>query len=202
MKSLTKRYENKLRKKGLALIAGIDEVGKGSLAGPIVAACVILPHDFKVSGINDSKTLSPVQREKLFVQIVKNAVEWSIGIVEHDLIDKIGIQEANAQVFKRAIKKLKTTPDYLLIDGRNIAHHPMPHEYIIGGDGKIMSIAAASIVAKVTRDRIMDMHHKEFPQYGFNEHKGYGTVKHLSAIKTHGPSRIHRRSFSPMRPAL
>jgi ribonuclease HII len=194
----TRRLENKLKKQGLSLIAGLDEVGKGALAGPIVAAAVILPDSFKARGIRDSKLLSPKKRESLFLHIIKNALQWSVGIVEHTLIDKVGIQQANALSFKKALHKLNLTPEYLLLDGLNIAPHPIEHEYIVKGDYKVLSIAAASIVAKVTRDHIMDTHHVNLPDYGFADHKGYGTVAHMKAIKEFGPSDIHRLSFNPM----
>jgi ribonuclease HII len=193
----TRRLENKLKKLGSKLIAGLDEAGKGALAGPIVAGCVILPDSFKATGIKDSKLLSPKKREELFLHITKNALQWSVGIIEHKFIDKIGIREANALAFKRALQKLSLTPDFLLLDGLEITTHPINYEYVVKGDNKITNIAAASIIAKVTRDHIMDTHHKDFAEYGFDQHKGYGTVVHLAAIKKHGPSEIHRMTFSP-----
>ena len=193
----TRRLENKLKKLGVKLVAGLDEAGKGALAGPIVAGCVILPDDFKAQGVKDSKLLSANQREELFLHIIKNALQWSVGIIEHKFIDKIGIREANALAFKRAVQKLNLTPEYLLLDGLEITAHPISYEYIVKGDNKITNIAAASIIAKVTRDYIMDTYHNDFVDYGFNQHKGYGTLAHLAAIKKHGPSEIHRMSFSP-----
>lgn len=194
----TRRLENKLKKLGVKLVAGLDEVGKGALAGPIVAGCVILPDDFKVRGIKDSKLLSANKREELFLHITKNALQWSVGIIEHKFIDKIGIREANALAFKKAVQKLNLTPDYLLLDGLEITAYPISYEYVVKGDSKITNIAAASIVAKVTRDHIMDTYHNDFIEYGFDQHKGYGTIEHLAAIKKHGPSEIHRMTFSPL----
>jgi len=194
----TRRLENKLKKLGFKLIAGLDEAGKGALAGPLVAGCVILPDNFKVRGIKDSKLLSAKKREELFLLITKNALQWSVGIIEHKLIDKIGIREANALAFKKAVQKLNLTPEYLLLDGLEITAHPISYEYIVKGDNKVTNIAAASIVAKVTRDHIMNTYHKDFIEYGFNQHKGYGTIKHLAAIKKYGPSEIHRLTFSPL----
>lgn len=196
MKFPTRRLENKLRKQGYTLIAGVDEAGRGALAGPIVAACVILPEGFKTTGINDSKKLTPQKREDLYLHITKNAHQWAVGILDNTLIDKIGIQEANARVLKKAIQNLNVSPDYVLLDGRNIAHHPVPHEYVVRGDGISTSIAAASIVAKVTRDHIMQRLHAEFPHYGFDSHVGYGTLAHTRALHEHGRSRFHRTTFN------
>lgn len=194
----SRRLENQLKRKGYQYIAGIDEAGKGSLAGPLVAGCVILPDNFKVRGVKDSKLLSPSKREDLFLQITKGALQWSVGIVEHHHIDKFGIQEANAQAFRKALKKLKQSPDYVLIDGLKITAHPVDYQYVINGDAIVTSIAAASIIAKVTRDHIMIQLDKKFPQYNFKQHKGYGTVDHLRTLKKIGPSLVHRASFAPI----
>lgn len=196
MKFPTRRLENKLRKQGYSLIAGVDEAGRGALAGPIVAACVILPEGFRAKGINDSKKLSRKKREELYIYITKNAHQWALGIIDSNLIDKIGIQEANARVLKKAVQNLTIPPDYLLLDGKNIAHHPIPYEYVVHGDGISTNIAAASIVAKVTRDHIMQELHTKFPHYGFDQHAGYGTLKHTQALHEHGRCRHHRTTFS------
>jgi len=195
----TRRLENKLISQGFKHIAGLDEAGRGAWAGPLVAAAVILPPDFKVKGLRDSKLLSPRQREDLFVAISKNALQYSVSIVSHQVIDKIGLQQANIRAFRQAISKLKLKPDYLLLDGREIQAHPVPYEYIIKGDALVSSIAAASILAKVTRDQIMSQHHTAYPEYGFAAHKGYGTFAHLKALRGLGPCSIHRRTFKPLR---
>lgn len=194
----SRRLENQLKKQGYSRIAGIDEVGKGSLAGPLVAGCVILPYNFTVRGVKDSKLLSPTKRQDLFLQITKKALQWSVGIIEHNEIDKFGIREANAKAFRKALKKLNLTPDYVLIDGLEITSYPMDYKYVVNGDATVTSIAAASIIAKVTRDHIMSELDKIYPQYGFAKHKGYGTVDHLRRLKEVGPSLIHRVSFSPI----
>lgn len=196
MKFPTRRLEHKLRKQGYALIAGVDEVGRGALAGPIVAASVILPKGFKARGITDSKKLSPTKREELYLYITKNAHQWAVAILDNAAIDRVGIQEANAHVLRKAVQNLNITPDYVLIDGRNITPHPIPHDYIVKGDSISTSIAAASIIAKVTRDHIMNQLHEELPQYGFNTHVGYGTLAHTRALHEHGRSRYHRTTFS------
>jgi ribonuclease HII len=194
----SRRLENKLLKQGYRLIAGLDEAGKGSLAGPLVAACVILPEKINVRGIKDSKLLTPAKREQLFLQITKSALHWSVGIIEPNHIDKFGIREANAQAFRQALKRLRVAPDYVIIDGLELTSHATPYQYVVDGDAKITSVAAASIIAKVIRDHIMVQADKEHPDYGFKQHKGYGTVDHLRALKKHGPSRLHRFSFAPI----
>jgi ribonuclease HII len=189
------REENKLLKNGYKLVAGVDEVGRGALAGPIVGAAVILSQKSKIKGINDSKKLKPMQREELFVKITEKAVAWSVSLIDNKFIDKKGITKANYEVLKKAIKKLKIKPEYLLIDAVKIKCGNIPSKSVIKGDEKIRSIAAASIVAKVFRDSLMRDYHRIFPKYFFNLHKGYGTKKHFAAIKKHGPSPLHRRSF-------
>ncbi len=198
MKKPTRRLENKLKKQGYSLVAGVDEAGRGALAGPIVGACVILPDKKFVNNIKDSKLLSPAERSRIYLKIIKNAVCWSVAVVSPSQIDKFGINEANAHVFRKSIKKLNIAPDFVLIDGTKITSVPFPHEYVVGGDSSVMSIAAASIVAKVTRDHIMNVLHSKYPEYGIDSHKGYGTTMHIKAIKTLGPSDIHRKTFKPM----
>ena len=180
-------------------MAGVDEVGRGPLAGPIVAAAVILPLDCSIEGLNDSKKLSPRQREKIFPQIKKRAVAIGVGAVSHKRIDQIGIGPANILAMERAIAKLKIFPDHLLLDGgRSKVNSDLPQKGITRGDGKCASIAAASIIAKVIRDRLMVKYHKKFPLYGFARHKGYGTRGHIGKIHEFGPCPIHRRSFYPV----
>ncbi|MFH1347825.1 MAG: ribonuclease HII [Candidatus Margulisiibacteriota bacterium] len=189
--------ENKLREKGYSIIAGIDEVGRGPLAGPVVAAAVVLPEGTRIQGLADSKLLSAQAREKLFVKIRQKASAIGIGIVSHKLIDKLNIGKANLLAMKIAVENLGLYPDYLLIDGkRNKLEIPLPQTGINSGDKKCSSIAAASIIAKVTRDRLMLTLHKKYPEYRFDRHKGYGTREHFLMLKKFGPCPIHRRSFT------
>jgi ribonuclease HII len=182
------------------LIAGVDEAGRGPLAGPIVAAAVILPEDFFLPGLNDSKLLSSQKRETLFVAIKKQAVAIGVGKVGHREIDRIDIGRANILVMEKAVTALKVAPDYLLIDGRIwLKNVHISQESIVRGDRKYACIAAASIIAKVTRDRIMEQYHLQYSVYGFNRHKGYGTKLHFKKIEEWGPCPIHRLSFDPMR---
>ena len=191
------KLENSLRRQGFKLIAGVDEVGLGPLAGPIVAAAVILPEKVKLPGINDSKKLSADKRAKLFVLIKDKALAIGIARVEPQVIDEINIREANKLALKLAIENLPLKPDYVLVDGRRfLVKTSIPQQGVALGDATATSIAAASIIAKVTRDRLMCKYHELFPEYCFDLHKGYGTKEHYRQIKKHGPSSIHRRSFS------
>ncbi|GAB4269962.1 MAG: ribonuclease HII [Candidatus Promineifilaceae bacterium] len=189
-------------------IAGLDEAGRGALAGPVVAAAVILPLDSpslaaQLTGVNDSKQLTAAKRETLYTVVMETAVAWSIGQVSAAVIDEIGIIPATRQAMRAALSQLTVAADYLLIDGRiRLANLPTPQQSIIRGDGKSLSIAAASILAKVTRDRYMVAQDSHFPSYGFAQHKGYGTAVHLQALAKHGPSPLHRQSFSPLRQTL
>jgi len=206
MQSPTLKLENKLKKQGYKYIAGIDEAGRGALAGSIVAAIVILKNqktkkqnNLLLLGIRDSKLLTPKKREELFRTIKKRALTWSIGKTSEKVIDRIGIAKANIQAVKKALKTLKIKPDYLLLDGGiKLKRIKIPQKTIIKGDAKIFSISCASILAKVTRDRLMIKLDKKHPQYGFAQHKGYGTKNHREAIKKYGPCSIHRRSFAPI----
>lgn len=198
MKRPNNKEERKLYKKGIKKIAGIDEVGKGALAGPLVAAAVILPLDHKIIGINDSKKLSAKKREDLFIKIKRKAISWSVHVVENDEIDKKGITWANLKAMEKSIDKLHEKPDFVLIDAVKIKHQ-IPTKSIIKGDEKVMSIAAASIIAKVTRDQLMHGYRHLYPEYKFPVHKGYGTLLHKKLIKKYGPSPIHRKSFAPIR---
>lgn len=192
-------YERKLAKKGYGLVAGVDEVGRGPLAGPIVAAAVIFPPNVQLPGLADSKQLSPRKRVEICAKIKTQALAIGVASVSHKEIDRLGINKANLLVMKRAVQKLKVKPDYLLIDGeRNIIDLPIPQKSISGGDRKCASIAAASIVAKVARDRLMERLHKKFPYYDFLHNVGYGTRKHLNALKKYGPCAFHRFSFYPV----
>ncbi|OGB89250.1 ribonuclease HII [candidate division WOR-1 bacterium RIFCSPHIGHO2_01_FULL_53_15] len=192
-------YERKLARQGFKLIAGVDEVGRGPLAGPIVAAAVILPLKFSLPGLNDSKKLTAKARERLYGEIKRIALAIGLAMVNHRMIDRINIGRANLLVLKQAVKKLKIAPEYLMVDGgRNRIDDSIAQIGISGGDRKCASIAAASIIAKVTRDRLMIKYHAKYPLYGFNKHMGYGTKEHLKKLKAHGPCPIHRRSFAPL----
>ena len=195
---MTDLYENekKLWNLGYENIAGCDEAGRGPLFGPVVAASVILPHDFVLEGLNDSKKLSEKKREEYYPVIMQKALAVSVSIVEADEIDKINIYEASRQGMLRATNSLKVKPDYIITDAMPLdGFTSVPHEAIIKGDAKSYSIAAASIVAKVTRDRIMKQYAEIYPQYGFDKHKGYGTKEHIEAINKYGITPIHRLSF-------
>src|SRR3989338_158206 len=192
-------YERKLARQGFKLIAGVDEVGRGPLAGPIVAAAVILPLKFSLPGLNDSKKLTAKARERLYGEIKRIALAIGLAMVDHRMIDRINIGRANLLVLKQAVKKLKIAPEYLMVDGgRNRIDDSIAQIGISVGDRKGASIAAASIIAKVSRDRLMIKYHAKNPLYGFNKHMGYGTKEHLKKLKAHGPCPIHRRSFAPL----
>ncbi|HBB16715.1 MAG TPA: ribonuclease HII [Syntrophus sp. (in: bacteria)] len=188
-------FERAARGRGYRLVAGIDEAGRGPLAGPVIAAAVILPPEYRHPQIRDSKTLSPRQRERLLEVIERDAVAIGIGVVEPQVIDTVNILQATLAAMKEAVLNLFPPPDYLLIDGISRIAVALPQETIVGGDGSSISVASASIVAKVSRDRIMEMYHRQFPQYNFLKNKGYGTPEHLEAILKYGRCKIHRCSF-------
>lgn len=194
---MNRYYELKARRKGFNVIAGVDEAGRGPLAGPVVASCVILKKRKRFSSlIRDSKTLSFKQRSEAYEELIEK-IQFGVGIVGEETIDKINIYRATILAMERAIKKLNRQPDFILVDGfmtLNIAH---PYRCIKGGDSKSLSISAASIIAKVTRDRIMLEYDSLYPKYGFARHKGYGTKEHMKAIRKFGPSPIHRKTFYP-----
>jgi len=186
-------YENKFR--DYAYICGIDEAGRGPLAGPVVAGAVILPKDLKLLYINDSKKLSPAKREELYAIITEQAISFSTGVVNAGRIDEINILQATYEAMKMAVAGLSITPGILLNDAVTIPGMTMPQESIIKGDAKSVSIAAASILAKVTRDRMMAAYDELYPEYGFIKHKGYGTKAHIEVLRQLGASPIHRRTF-------
>ncbi len=188
-------FEEMFKRKGYGRIAGIDEAGRGCLAGPVVAAAVILRGDNPVSGVNDSKELSPKQREGLFERIINEALSVSVGVVGALEIDRKNILNATIEAMLLAVKGLSPAPDLLLIDGPISLPLSLPQQGIIKGDKRSLSIASASIVAKVYRDRIMNGFATTYPGYGFERHKGYGTRDHLKALRERGPSEIHRRTF-------
>ena len=195
-------FEKKAFKNGYANIAGIDEAGRGPLAGPVVAAAVILPESLPVSGITDSKKLSPKKRAVLFDKIIEQAVSTGIGIVSPSEIDRINILEAARLSMALAVENLSVQPEYLLIDGIFTIPSKVPQEPIPKGDALSISIAAASILAKVTRDRLMQAYHQDYPQFGFSRHKGYPTKAHKDAIRKYGSCPIHRRSFKGVKEYL
>jgi ribonuclease HII len=176
-------------------IAGVDEAGRGPLAGPVVAAAVIFPKEFVMDGVDDSKKLSARKREELFLMISQQAMSVGVGIIDHKVIDRINILQATHLAMRKALENLSIKPDYVLVDGNSFKHDMLRFQNIIGGDAKSFTIAAASIIAKVTRDRLMCELDVRFPQYGFAQHKGYGTHQHIEAIRTYGLCEIHRKSF-------
>lgn len=186
-------YEREYESAGY--VCGIDEAGRGPLAGPVVAGAVILPRDCEILYINDSKQLSEKKREELYDVIREEAVAWAVGIVGPERIDEINILQATYEAMRQAIQKLQVQPDILLNDAVTIPQIPIPQVPIIKGDAKSLSIGAASILAKVTRDRMMIEYDKEYPEYGFASHKGYGAKTHIESIKKNGPCAIHRKSF-------
>jgi len=188
------RHERKARSKGYTFIAGVDEAGRGSLAGPVVAGAVVLKTTKLSSRIDDSKRLTATARQKAYKEILKNAF-IGVGIIPHTTIDRINIYQATIRAMEKALANLKIRPDIILIDGNVKIRTKRQKKNIISGDAKSMSIAAASIIAKVTRDNLMTRLHKKFPQYGFARHKGYGTRRHIFSLRKHGPSPIHRLSF-------
>jgi ribonuclease HII len=193
------RYERELRDQGFRLIAGADEAGRGALAGPLVAAAVILPDGFDLEGVNDSKQLTALQREAAYERIVRGALSWTVCRCTPTRIDRRGLQKTNVWLLRRCVTTLDPAPDYVLTDGFPVKRLTVPILSIKKGDAVTASVAAASIVAKVTRDRIMDRYHRRYPMYGFDHNRGYGTTEHRDAIRRHGPSPIHRYSFKGLR---
>lgn len=188
-------YENQFKKRGYKLITGIDEAGRGPLAGPVVAASVILPENCQIEGLKDSKKLSEKIRNQIFEIIQQKAVAIGIGIVYENAIDRVNIFQAVKIAMAESVSGLSCKPDFLLIDGNQKINSIIPQFTIIKGDTLSVSIAAASVIAKVTRDRLMIHYHNIYPQYGFSQHKGYGTQKHLKNISKFGPCKIHRKTF-------
>lgn len=190
-------HENELHAQGYVYIAGIDEAGRGPLAGPVVAGAVILPPEERVvlPGVNDSKKLTHLQRARLLEEIKEKAVAWAVGIADVETIERINILEATKLAMKRAVEQLQIQPQILLIDALKLPELPYPQRGIIKGDALSVSIAAASIVAKETRDEMMARLDEIYPQYGFASNKGYGSAKHIEAIRAYGPTPVHRRTF-------
>ncbi|MEK6692892.1 MAG: ribonuclease HII [Nitrospirota bacterium] len=187
-------YEEEIYRAGYNSIAGIDEAGRGPLAGPVVASAVILPRGVFLKGLDDSKRLSEEKRESLFIKIIETALSVGTGIIDAKEIDETDILKATIKAAEMAVISLNTEPDFLITDALHIPLN-IPQRYLIKGDRRSASVAAASIIAKVTRDRLMMDYHKVYPEYNFHIHKGYGTKEHLNLLKIHGPSEIHRKSF-------
>lgn len=191
--------EKRLSEKGYSTICGVDEVGRGPLAGPVVAAAVILPDDLQIEGIDDSKKLSVSKRERIFDEIINSKAICAIGIIDNETIDTINILKASLMAMRKAVMELKSSPDFILVDGSfPIPHLDYPQFSIVGGDGHCKSIGAASIIAKVTRDKIMCKYEALYPSFSFSKHKGYPTADHMKELNLHGVTEIHRRSFKPV----
>lgn len=195
--SARRNIENALHRYGFVAVAGVDEVGRGCLAGPVMAGAVILHPDRRIDGLADSKACTLAQRERLYDEICRKSVAWAVMSVDTDEIDRINIHQATLQAMRRAVLSLAPLPDAVLVDAFRIPSLPMAQRGVIGGDRRSSAIAAASIVAKVTRDRLMQVLHEADPRYGFDRHKGYATAEHLSAVARFGYSPQHRRSFRP-----
>lgn len=197
-------FELSAFKRGYRVIAGVDEAGRGPLAGPVVAAAVVLPPDFRLEGLRDSKQLAEKKRQRFYDIILNGALCWGLGVVEPSVIDRINIFQATRLAMKEAVQQLSPAADYLLIDGARAQRLSLAitQETVIRGDSLSRCIACASVIAKVSRDRIMEIYHHQFPQYNFIANKGYGTREHLEAIRCHGPCKLHRRSFKGVKETL
>jgi ribonuclease HII len=193
------RFERQAWRAGYRAVAGVDEAGRGALAGPVLAAAVIIAPDEEIAGIDDSKRLTPRQREELEHLIQERALGWAVGIATAEEVDELNVLRATERAMAGALRRLRPVPDYALVDGRPVRGLPVPSRAIIDGDARSVSIAAASVLAKVERDRIMCAMHGRYPEYGFADHKGYGTRRHSEALLQHGPCPIHRLSFEPVR---
>jgi len=189
------KYETQAANKGYRFVIGVDEAGRGPLAGPVVAGAVLLPPEVSLDGLDDSKKLSQKSREKFFSQITRTALAYGVGIVSVETIERINILQAALLAMKQAVENCNLPADLLLIDGNQRVDHPAAQWTIVGGDGKSLSIAAASVLAKVTRDRIMQEYHQNYPEYEFDRHKGYPTKRHREKIRQFGPCPIHRKTF-------
>lgn len=192
---MTWEFEEKAWQNGYSAVCGVDEAGRGPLAGPVCAAAVILPAGIVIEGLNDSKKLSEKKREALFDVITENAISWSVSLVDETVIDEINILQATYRAMQQAVEGLPRPADFVYVDGNRSEGLSLPHECVVSGDARIPSIAAASIIAKVTRDRLMRDFAVRYPAYGFEKHKGYGSRAHYAVLLEHGPCPIHRRTF-------
>lgn len=192
---MTWEFEEKAWQNGYSAVCGVDEAGRGPLAGPVCAAAVILPAGIVIDGLNDSKKLTEKKREALFDVITENAISWSVSLVDETVIDEINILQATYRAMQQAVEGLPRPADFVYVDGNRSEGLSLPHECVVSGDARIPSIAAASIIAKVTRDRLMRDFAVRYPVYGFEKHKGYGSRAHYAALLEHGPCPIHRRTF-------
>ncbi len=201
--AMMENLENSLHTQGYKAVCGVDEVGRGPLAGPVVAAAVILPHDVKIEGLTDSKKLSPAKRDRIFDEIAQIGLVCAIGILDNEDIDKINILQASLMAMRKAVHDLSEKPDFVIVDGNYpIPKISQPQYAVIGGDALCQSVAAASVVAKVTRDRIMDHYQSLYPSFSFAKHKGYPTAAHIAELKEFGPTDIHRKTFKPVAEVL
>ena len=199
MAACSLQHERDFHLRGIFPVAGVDEAGRGPLAGPVVAAAVILPLKFKARGLNDSKKLTATAREDHYGRILNDpAVVWAVAVRESEAIDRVNILRATHEAMRDAVTALLLPAVHALIDGLPVRPFPIAHTALVGGDGLSLSIAAASVIAKVTRDRLMANHARDWPEYGFERHKGYATREHLASLRRHGPCPIHRRSFEPV----
>jgi ribonuclease HII len=194
--------ERAAQREGALRIAGLDEVGRGPMFGPVVAAAVVLPDRFRLRGLTDSKKLTEKQRTGFEIEIRSRAVAWAVAAVDVETIDRINIRRASLLAMRRAVEQLVVSPDYLLIDGLDTIDWPCPQQPVVDGDGKSLSIAAASVLAKVHRDRLLVELDSQYPGYGLAQHKGYCVAAHLEALARLGPTPLHRKSFSPVAQAL
>jgi ribonuclease HII len=195
-------FETPLWAAGLERIAGVDEAGVGPLAGPVVAAAVILPRHLRPRGLDDSKRLDEANRDRLAAELKAGAVAWGVGVATHLEVDRLNVYQASLLAMRRAVQSLRPAPQHLLVDARRVPGVPWPQQGIVKGDALSLSIAAASVIAKTSRDAMMVEAEARFPGYGFARHKGYGSPEHLEALRRLGPCELHRRSFAPVREAL
>ncbi len=193
------KIEESLYNKSYRSVVGVDEAGRGPLAGPVVAAAVVMPFNTEIEGLNDSKKLSPAKRERVFDEIIAQNLICAVGIIDHECIDQINILQASLMAMRKAVMDLKVSPDFVLVDGTfTVPNISYPQYAVVKGDSRCRSIAAASVIAKVTRDRIMDKYQAIYPSFSFSKHKGYPTAAHIAELKEHGACEIHRRSFRPV----
>lgn len=193
------RFDQGWREQGFPLLAGVDEAGRGPWAGPVVAAAVVLKPETVFKGLNDSKLLTPETRERLYGEIVRESLFHSVAVVEHHVVDEHNVLQATFIAMRRALFPLDPRPDLVIVDGnRRVPELHVPQETVVKGDSKSASVAAASVLAKVTRDRLMAEAHRKYPHYGFDRNKGYGTPDHRAALRRHGPCEIHRRTYRPV----